>query len=124
MDWDNARIFLADYRQGSLRGAAEVLRIDPATVGRRLAAMEKSLAVKLFLRKPTGYVPTPAGELACQAADRMEQAANQLQRQMQGVDERLCGKVRVACTDMMATFHLIDAFRALRTRYPGILVEL
>lgn len=124
MDWDNARMFLAVYRQGTLRGAAEVLQVDPATVGRRLAALEQSLAAKLFLRKPSGYVSTPAGELAFQAAERMEQAANQLQRQMQGIDERLCGTVRVACTDTIAVFYLIDAFRDLRVRHPGIRLQL
>ena len=31
MDWDNARIFLAIGRAGTLRGAAALLRIDKAT---------------------------------------------------------------------------------------------
>ena len=64
MDWDNARIFLAIHRAGTLRGAAAQLDIDQATVGRRLAAMESSLNAKLFLRTPGGYVATPAGDLA------------------------------------------------------------
>ena len=41
MDWDNARIFLAIYRKGTLRSAAASLDIDQATVGRRLNALEK-----------------------------------------------------------------------------------
>lgn len=40
MDWDHARIFLAIYRAGTLRGAAATLDIDQATLGRRLAAFE------------------------------------------------------------------------------------
>ena len=83
MDWDNARVFLAIYRNGTLRGAP-LLQIDQATAGRRLAALERSLDARLFLRTPAGYVPTAAGELAFAAAERMEQAADQLQRQMQG----------------------------------------
>ncbi|MBH1996798.1 MAG: LysR family transcriptional regulator, partial [Burkholderiales bacterium] len=43
MDWDNARIFLAIGRAGTLRGAAALLGIDQATCGRRLAALESSL---------------------------------------------------------------------------------
>ncbi|MGC7974487.1 LysR family transcriptional regulator, partial [Salmonella enterica] len=68
MDWDNARIFLAIYRVGTLRGAAEYLEIDQATAGRRLAALESSLGARLFLRTPSGYVPTPAAEMAAAAA--------------------------------------------------------
>ena len=47
MDWDNARVFLAIHRIGTLRGAAEQLQIDQATVGRRLSAMEKALDARL-----------------------------------------------------------------------------
>lgn len=124
MDWDNARVFLAIYRQGTLRGAAEVLQIDPATVGRRLAALEKSLGARLFLHTPAGYVPTPAGEQAFQASDAMEQAAHRLQRQMQGIDQRPSGTVRVACTDTMAAFYLMDALHHLHVRHPDIHVML
>ncbi|MDE2288285.1 MAG: LysR family transcriptional regulator [Burkholderiales bacterium] len=124
MDWDNARIFLAIYRQGTLRGAAGVLQIDQATVGRRLAALEKSLDARLFLRTPAGYVPTPAGERACQAAEQMELAAHQLQRQMQGIDERLSGTVRVACTDTVAFASLMSALQRLHATHPDIRMVL
>lgn len=124
MNWDNARIFLAIYRQGTLRGAASLLRVDQATVGRRLAALEKSLDARLFLRTPAGYVPTPAGELAFQAAERMEQAAHQLQRQMQGIDQRPSGTVRVASTDTIVTVFLMSALKRLHEIHPDIRVVL
>src|SRR5450830_1368672 len=124
MDWDNARIFLAIQRVGTLRGAAEQLQIDQATVGRRLAAMEKSLGARLFLRTPAGYVATPAGELAISTIEKMEQAADQLQRQMQGIDERLCGVVRVAATDTMAKHVLMPAMQQLAAEHPAIRVVL
>jgi DNA-binding transcriptional LysR family regulator len=124
MDWDNARIFLAIYRVGTLRGAAEQLKIDQATVGRRLAAMEQSLDARLFLRTSSGYVATPAGELAVNAIERMEQGAEQLLRQTQGIDERLCGVVRLAATDTTARHFLIDAIQKLHSRHPDIRVVL
>lgn len=124
MDWDNARVFLALYRQGTLRAAAGEIRVDQATVGRRLAALEKSLNARLFLRTPAGYVPTPAGELAFQAAERMEQAALQLQRQMQGTDQRFSGTVRIASTDTTAAHLLFDVIAKLRKSHPDIRIVL
>ncbi|OVZ58572.1 LysR family transcriptional regulator [Pigmentiphaga sp. NML030171] len=124
MNWDDARVFLAIRRAGTLRGAAALLEVDQATAGRRLAALEAALGARLFLRTPNGYVPTPAGELAGTAAERMEQAANQLQRQMQGLDDKLCGVVRVATSDTMASFYVIPALRALREAHPDIRVVL
>lgn len=124
MDWDNARIFLAICRQGTLRGAAAELRVDQATVGRRLAALENSLETRLFLRTPGGYLPTPAGERARQAAEQMEQAAHRLQREMQGTDRRLSGTVRLACTDTVATTFLIPALAGLHRQHPDVRVVL
>ncbi|APX75719.1 LysR family transcriptional regulator [Achromobacter insolitus] len=124
MDWDNARIFLAIYRVGTLRGAAALLQIDQATAGRRLAALESSLDARLFLRTPGGYVPTAAGELAFAAAERMEQAADQLQRQMQGLDHRLSGGVRVATSETVASYYVLEAVRRVHTHHPDIRVTL
>ncbi|MGE8687814.1 MAG: LysR family transcriptional regulator [Achromobacter sp.] len=124
MDWDNARIFLAIYRVGTLRGAAALLQIDQATAGRRLAALESSLDARLFLRTPGGYVPTAAGELAFAAAERMEQAADQLQRQMQGLDHRLSGVVRVATSETVARYFVMEAIRRVHAQHPDIRVTL
>ncbi|MGV7209815.1 LysR family transcriptional regulator [Oxalobacteraceae bacterium A2-2] len=124
MDWDNARIFLAIFRAGTLRAAAARLGIDQATVGRRLNALEQSLGARLFLRTPSGYVATPAGELAASAAEQMEQAADRFQRQMQGIDNRLSGTVRVTTSDTMARHFVIAALRELHERHPDIRIVL
>ena len=124
MDWDNARVFLAIYRRGTLRGAAAELQIDQATAGRRLTALEEALEARLFLRTPKRYVPTPAGEMAFRAAEQMEAGAHALQRRMQGLDERLEGTVSLACTDSVASVFLLPALGELRRRHPGITVRM
>ncbi|MQA19541.1 LysR family transcriptional regulator [Rugamonas rivuli] len=124
MDWDNARIFLAIYRKGTLRSAAAFLDIDQATVGRRLNALEASLGARLFLRTPSGYLATPAGELAVTAAELMEHAALQFQREMQGIDNRLSGTVRVATSDTIASHSVLGAMQRLHVMHPEIRVVL
>ncbi|MFC4273780.1 LysR family transcriptional regulator [Achromobacter aloeverae] len=124
MDWDNTRIFLAVYRTGTLRAAAALLQIDQATVGRRLAALEKSLEARLFLRTSNGYVPTPAGELALLAAEGMERAADQLVRQTQGIDERVSGTVRVATSDTIGSHLMIAAVQKVQAAHPDLRVVL
>ena len=94
-----------------------MLQIDQATAGRRLAALERSLDARLFLRTPAGYVPTAAGELAFAAAERMEQAADQLQRQMQGLDHRLSGVVRVASSEAIGSYFVMEAVKRLHARH-------
>ena len=58
-DWTLCRSFLAVLREGSLSGAARVLRLAQPTLGRHVAALEEALGQALFTRSPAGLVPTP-----------------------------------------------------------------
>ena len=55
MNWDDIRVFLAVARTESLSGAGRTLKMDPATVGRRVARLEQGLGVTLFAKTPQGY---------------------------------------------------------------------
>ncbi len=61
MDWDDLRIFLAVARSESLSGAGKRLKIDAATVGRRIARLEESMGARLFAKSPQGYALTEEG---------------------------------------------------------------
>jgi DNA-binding transcriptional LysR family regulator len=124
MNWDDTRIFLAVERERTLRGAARTLNLDQATVGRRIAALERTLGATLFLRTSDGYALTPAGEIALRSAEKMEQFAHELVRQTHGVDTRLEGEVRVATTDSLALAFLIPAIGRLHLEHPDVRVLL
>jgi molybdenum-dependent DNA-binding transcriptional regulator ModE len=62
MDWDNVRVFLAVARAGQFVAAARRLRLDHATVSRRIAALEAALGARLFERLTTGARLTSSGE--------------------------------------------------------------
>lgn len=124
MNWDDARVFLAVCRESTLRGAARVLGVDQATVGRRVTALEKSLSATLFLRTSEGYALTAVGEAALQAVEKMEVSALELERQIQGLDDRLTGTVRVSTTDSLAIDFLIPAIARLHDKHPDVRVQL
>ena len=124
MNWDDARVFLAVCRESTLRGAARVLGVDQATVGRRITALEKSLSATLFLRTSEGYALTAVGEAALQAVEKMELSALELERRIQGLDDRLTGTVRVSTTDSLAIDFLIPAMARLHEKHPDVRVQL
>lgn len=74
-DWEDVRFFLALARHGSLSAAARALKVNHATVARRVAGLEASLGAALLERRPAGYELTGFGRLALQAAGGMEDAA-------------------------------------------------
>ena len=120
MNWDNARFFLAVARTGTLRGAAARLGVDQATVGRRISALEEALSARLFLRTPAMYVLTSAGEALIAPAETMEQAVHQIERRIVGMDDQLCGTIRVATTDTLGKRFVVPAIAKLRAAHPGI----
>ncbi|VEF10344.1 LysR family transcriptional regulator [Pseudomonas fluorescens] len=124
MNWDDARVFLAVCRASTLRGAARILNVDQATVGRRIAALEKSLGATLFLRTSDGYALTAVGEAALKSVEKMEHSALELERQIQGLDDRLTGSVRVSTTDSLAIDFLIPAIACLHEQHPDVQVHL
>jgi DNA-binding transcriptional LysR family regulator len=89
MDWDDARLFLAVVRAGSLRAAGRKLGISQPTVGRRLARFEAAASdVPLFDRLPEGLRLTTAGQAVVPLAEKLEEAAAALQRRQREAEQR------------------------------------
>lgn len=122
--WDDVRFFLAVARAGSLSGAARALRVGHVTVGRRVAALERRLAVKLLNRTPDGFTVTAAGQAILTQSAAMESAALDLERVAAGRDTRATGIVRVTTTEGLAHLVLAPAIAALRRSHPQLQVDL
>jgi len=84
MNWDDMRLFLAVARAESLTGAGKVLKLDPATLGRRIARLEETLGAALFARSPRGYGLTEAGERLMARAVQAEQALTEGAEELRG----------------------------------------
>jgi DNA-binding transcriptional LysR family regulator len=124
-DWNELRLVLAVARSGGLVGAAKALGIDHSTVFRRLQAVEARLGQPLFERVPAGgYQPTAVGERMAAAAERMQDEALALARDIAGHDPRLSGRLRVTSSETLAHRILTPALAAFRCAHPGIVVEL
>jgi DNA-binding transcriptional LysR family regulator len=105
MDWDDARVFLAVARHGSLRAAGRALGLSQPTVGRRLAAFEAVFAGPLlFDRLPEGLRLNAAGEALLPAAEQLELAALAMERRRAAVSPILSGTVRVSVGEWAASF--------------------
>jgi DNA-binding transcriptional LysR family regulator len=93
-------------------------------VGRRLAALEERVNARLFDRTPEGYVLTSAGHDLLARAERMEDEALALEREVLGADQRLEGSVRVTATEMIGTRFIMPQVPRFRARHPQIVLEL
>jgi DNA-binding transcriptional LysR family regulator len=123
VDWAELALFLAVARGGSLAAAASALRVDPATVHRRVARLERSLDTRLFSRSPRGYALTSAGLELLPYATAMDEQAAAAGRKLAGRDEALAGTVRVSATDDLAGV-LSPIVGSFRRKHPGVTVAV
>lgn len=120
MNWDDMRIFLSVARAESLSGAGKSLRIDPATVGRRIARLEHDMGAILFVKSPQGYVATEAGEKLLAHAEAAESAMSAAQTEARGAREELTGTIRLGSTDGCASYLLPQVTRRIQAANPGL----
>lgn len=124
VDWDDLRIFLAVARAESLSGAGVALKLDPATVGRRVSRLEEALGAKLFSRSPQGYALTDTGSRLLPHATRAEQALAGAAEEMGGAAGELSGQVRIGAPDGCANYLLPQVCAAICDENPGLELQI
>ena len=123
-DWDDLRVFLAVARTESLSGAGKLLRLDPATVGRRIVKLEEALGARLFVKGPQGYGVTEAGLRLLPHAEAAEQAVQAAADDLRGGTGGLSGQVRIGAPDGCANYLLPQVVAAICDDNPGLEVQI
>jgi DNA-binding transcriptional LysR family regulator len=107
-----------------MSGAARELKVNHATVIRRIRSLESQLGSRLFERIGHSYAITPAGQVAFDAAERMEAQSVGVERQVIGQATALSGTIRVTGVEPMGRTFLLPAIRQFTELYPDILIDL
>ena len=124
MDWDDLRVFLAVARSESLSAAGRRLKIDAATVGRRISRLEEATGGRLFLRSPQGYALTDGGQRLLPHAEAAEAALLAASGAVTGPEAGLSGLIRLGAPDGCANFLLPQVLARICDANPGLEVQL
>ena len=123
-DWNDLRFFLSVARLGSLSAAARALRVDPATVGRRIKNLEEALSLRCFERRADGYRLTETGRRLLEHAERVEGDLLGLSRAVDAEDRAVSGQVAITASEAISLPFLIPMLPALLEKYPHLSVDL
>src|SRR5262249_26912980 len=123
LDWEDVRYFVALARRGTLSATARDLRVNHATVARRVASLEAAMGRPLFDRRADGYALTAEGKAILDEASAMDEAALSVLRRLDAGTE-LNGLVRLTAAPGLAESFLIDRLAGLHEAYPQIDLEL
>ena len=124
MDWDDMRVFLALARMESLGRAGQHLRLDPATVGRRIARLEDRLNRRLFTRSHQGYALTDEGARLLPHVIEAETALIAATQDTGTGEAGLSGQIRIGAPDGCANYLLPQVVAAICAENPALDVQI
>lgn len=122
--WDDMRVFLAVARTESLSRAAPALRMDAATVGRRIARLEQATGAALFVKSPQGYALTDVGARMLDHAEAAEAALARATEEAQGDQTGLSGQIRIGAPDGAANYLLPQVCSQIGAQNPDLEIQI
>ncbi|MFM0221311.1 LysR family transcriptional regulator [Paraburkholderia dipogonis] len=123
-DWEDLRYFVAFSQEESLAKAARQLKVDHATVARRIASLEQALELKLVDRRPRAYVLTTDGERIAERGKRMQAESFAVERMSIAGQEVVSGEVVISAPPSMASSVIAPHLGKLRAQHPAVHVRL
>src|SRR6185312_16560359 len=124
VDWEDIRHFLAVAQSGTLSGAARNLKVDHATVSRRLARLEADLDVRLVDRLPRSCRLTEIGKQMFGRAVEMDAGAQGIARAARAAHAPLVGRVMLSAPPVLVTHLLAERLPDFRAEYPDVRLSL
>ena len=101
-----------------------MLKLDPATVGRRIARLEEATGAPLFAKSPQGYALTNEGHRLMTHALRAEQEMIRAFEDLAGQEGQLTGTIRLGAPDGCANFVLPQVCEEILKRNPELEIQI
>lgn len=123
-NWDDLRYVLAVAEAGSVAAAARELRVNHATVLRRIALFEETHGVTVFEKASTGYSVSPEARNIITAIREADHAVFAVERLAREGSRTVLGDVRITSTDTLCAFIIPQIIAQARRVEPDIRFEL
>ncbi|SEB04945.1 LysR family transcriptional regulator [Variovorax sp. YR216] len=121
---DSLRIFVTTQRKGSLSAAARSLSLSPATISRRISALEDELGVQLVDRTSRNLKMTEAGQAFLERAEGVLEAMAEAEQAARNARQRPEGRLRVHSRTHIGLRVVAPLLPRFAQRYPDIQVQI
>jgi DNA-binding transcriptional LysR family regulator len=123
-DWDDYRIILALHRAGTLRGAAQLMGVNHATISRKLAIINKRYDYLVFERVAGGYRATSLGQEIISSAERIEDVTIDSERSVRAKASKISGPITLSIPPTIGQFLLLNTLDKFSRDYPKIALTI
>lgn len=124
LDTRRVRYFMQVLESGSVRGAADVLDMDPSAVSRSIAVLEKDCCARLLMRHGRGVVATEAGLLLASYARGQHDQKLQLLAELDSIEKIARGHIDIVVGEGFVEPLMRYSLRRFMEEYPDITVNL
>jgi DNA-binding transcriptional LysR family regulator len=120
IDWQDLLHFATLARTGSLSAAARELGVDHATVGRRIASLERALELRLIDHLPRSSPLTVHGRAIAELTAGMENSVEAIRRYSKSAMASPSSAVKLSAPPSVATHIVARNALAFRRAHPDI----
>lgn len=121
---DTVRIFVITLQTGSLSAAARSLGLSPATISRRISALEDELGVQLLDRTSRRLTATEAGVIFQQRAEGILEDMSQAVDAARYLKQTPEGRLRVHSRTLVGIQVIAPLLNRFSAMYPNLTLDL
>lgn len=124
MNIDSLAIFVETMRKRSFTAVAADRDVDPTTISRAIAGLERELNLRLFHRTTRALHPTEAGMVYFERVEPLVDELQKAQLAAADVNERPHGVLRLACPVSFAELNIVPLLPIFAQQYPELCFEM
>lgn len=124
MEISTLQIFVEVMRQGSFAAVARDRNVDPSSISRTIAGLEKELGIRLLQRTTRRLSPTEAGMAYFERVEPLVEEMQQAIAIATDVSGQPRGTLRVTASVSFGQRCLVPLLPQFRQRYPDLAIEL
>ena len=124
MNLNQLRIFYFAVKYGSFSAAAEALYITQPAVTKQIQQLQATYGVKILNRFGKKMVPTDAGEVLYEFADKIFQFESQAEESLRDFQQRKSGRLRIHASESFGAYYLPFIINLFRKKYPKIHISV
>lgn len=122
MNFRSCKYFIAVYQAGTIKDAAEKLRVSPQSLGEHMRKLEKDLGVRLFYRN-SPLTLTDAGKEFLRAAEEIVKTLGRLESKLDAIKGYSRDTLVIGCMDYGTPVFIPALTELFLTRVPNVSIQ-
>jgi len=121
---ENLRAFYKTVYYKSISSAAKELYLSQPAISQQIKALEKDLKATLLKRSNRGVIPTPAGELVYQYAERILNLCDNMIKDLECCENDCINRLTISSCPTIGQYALPCTLHEFKRRYKNVTVHV